>query len=158
MRKLPNLLLSNLSTTLIASALLLILAACGGDSETSAEDMASQGFQVVDVEPAEALKLIYDDEVLVLDVRTPEEYAEGHIANALNYNIHDDNFERSVRALDKTKPYLVHCAKGVAGGRSRRAIDVLKDSGAMKVYHLNGGFSAWQEAEQPFEKIEQQEQ
>ena len=142
------------SIGLLVSTLAVFFVACGGgDGDQTAE--ADSGPQVVDVDPAQALKLIYDDEVLILDVRTPEEYAQGHIASALNYNIHDSGFERSVNALDKSKPYLVHCQAGVAGGRSRKAIEVLQAAGAEKVYHLNGGFTAWQEAEQPYEVIEE---
>ncbi len=145
------------SIALLVGLTTFFLVACGGGGDSEADAAADNGPQVVDVDPAQALKLIYDDEVLVLDVRTPEEYALGHIGGALNYNIHDDNFERSVNALDKSKPYLVHCQAGVAGGRSRKAIEVLQAGGATKVYHLNGGFNAWQEQEQPFEVIETQE-
>jgi len=62
---------------------------------------------------SEAEKLIKDDpKVVVLDVRTPEEYKGGHIAGAKNIDFNGDDFEKQIAALDKSKTYVVHCAAG----------------------------------------------
>ena len=120
------------------------------DSSTSSSDV--QAIEVVDIEADAAAKLLAEGAVSVLDVRTPEEFSLGHIANAIHHNIYDDNFVESVKALDQSKSYLVHCATGVDGGRSRKAVESLKAAGATKIYHLNGGIVAWQQAGEPTEK------
>ncbi len=114
------------------------------------QDKASQ---VIDLEPTEADKLLVESagEIVVLDVRTPQEVAAGHIRDSININIHDKDFAERVKKLDPSKTYLVHCARGSPGGRSRSSVDVLLDLGATKVYHLNGGFSAWEKAGKPVE-------
>lgn len=118
--------------------------------------MANSGdedaIEVVDVEADVAAKLLTEGAVAVLDVRTPEEFSLGHIANAIHHNINDDGFAEAVKALDQSKSYLVHCATGVNGGRSRKAVESLKAAGATKIYHLNGGIVAWEQAGKPIEK------
>jgi rhodanese-related sulfurtransferase len=102
------------------------------------------------VTPDEAEKLIADKKVTILDVRSPEEFQEGHIKGAVNVNIADDDFEKKVQALDQTKPVLVHCE---AGGRSSRALDELQ--GKVKfpqIYHLKSGFRGWKNAQKPVAK------
>lgn len=82
------------------------------------------------------------DEVLV-DVRTPEEYAEGHIKGALNINWHDPAFMDEVDKLDKSKPVFVYCK---SGGRSGQAAEALRGMGFKEVYDLDGGITAWKNA------------
>ena len=110
--------------------------------------------KVIDIEPANADKILAEGggEVVVLDVRTPQEVAAGHIRNSININIHDEDFVEQVKKLNPAKTYLVHCASGSPTGRSRKSVDVLLSLGAEKVYHLNGGFRAWEKAGKPVEK------
>ena len=124
-----------------------------GSVSCSEHSNAALSLEVVDVDAEAAAKLVEDSAVVVLDVRTPEEFSLGHIASALNHNINGDGFEDAVKSLDHSKTYLVHCAMGAAGGRSRNALKALEAAGATKVYHLNGGFVAWQQAANPTEKI-----
>ncbi|MEM9282127.1 MAG: rhodanese-like domain-containing protein [Verrucomicrobiota bacterium] len=105
--------------------------------------------EVIDVEAAEAAALVADGTVSILDVRTPAEFASGHIEGAVLANIQGEGFEGKVAKLDQSKPYLVHCAAGVDGGRSRKAVEALANAGAIKVYHLNGGMNAWMQGEHP---------
>ena len=76
----------------------------------------------------------------VLDVRTPEEYAEGHLKNARNLNVQGENFEKDIAALDKTKPVLVYC---LSGGRSSQAMNILLKQGFKEVYNMEGGYMKW---------------
>ena len=85
----------------------------------------------------------------MLDVRTPEEFKEGHIAGAKNVDFLGDDFEEKVGKLDPSKPYIVHCA---AGGRSARALEKLTAAKLPKVYHMPAGFKGWQEAGKPVQK------
>jgi len=90
-----------------------------------------------------------EPKVIVLDVRTPEEFKAGHIPGAKNLDFFGDDFAKQVAALDKSKTYLVHCA---AGGRSSQACKVFEKENFPSVFHLNEGFKAWEKAGKPVEK------
>jgi phage shock protein E len=143
----------NLFACLLCLAFGFISVSCSkSTSESTSSSGGEKAIEVVDIEADAAAKLLAEGAVSVLDVRTPEEFSLGHIANAIHHNIYDDNFVESVKALDQSKSYLVHCATGVDGGRSRKAVESLKAAGATKIYHLNGGIVAWQQAGEPTEK------
>jgi thioredoxin 1 len=76
----------------------------------------------------------------LLDVRTPEEYNQGHLKNAKNINWNGNDFESEALKLDKTKPVLVYC---LSGGRSKEAADYLKGKEFKTVYELDGGILQW---------------
>lgn len=111
-------------------------------------DAPAKSAAVKDVTPEEAAKLLKEQpKTVVLDVRTPAEFAKGHIPGAKNVDFLGDDFARGVRALDPQTPILLHCA---SGGRSSQALDLLKDK--QVIYHLKDGFKAWEKAGQPVEK------
>jgi phage shock protein E len=87
-------------------------------------------------------------DVLILDVRTPEEYAAGHLKNARLLNKYDADFEAKIKALDRTKPYLVYCA---SGGRSGEATQQMNQLGFQQIYDARG-FDALKKAGIPAEK------
>ena len=92
-----------------------------------------------DVTPAAAQKLLAENkEVRVLDVRTPAEYAEGHIAGALNVDFKASDFAENVAKLDKNTTYIVHCR---SGKRSSSSLPILKENNFGTIYHLNKGFN-----------------
>ncbi len=103
-------------------------------------------FEVVDVQPKEAAEKLNSESIVVLDVRTPQEAAAGHIPGSLNINIADPDFAAQIAKLDSSKTYLVHCQAGSPGGRSRRSLEALETLGVGKVYHLEGGFKGWSNA------------
>lgn len=80
-----------------------------------------------------------DTSVQLIDVRTPQETANGMIKKAVNINIADADFQTRITKLDKAKPVAVYCA---VGGRSGRAATALTQMG-YKVYDLEGGMNAW---------------
>ena len=86
---------------------------------------------------------------VVLDVRTPAEFAAGHIAGAVNVDIKRPDFEQAVLALDPAVPVMVHCQAGVPAGRGRTAIEVLQGAGFADVTHLEGGYAGWVQAGLP---------
>lgn len=99
---------------------------------------------------SEAEKLIKEDpKVVVVDVRTPEEFKAGHIKGAKNIDFNGDDFEKQIAALDKSKTYVVHCA---AGGRSTQACKVIEQVKIPSVVHMKEGFSAWEKAGKPVDK------
>lgn len=115
-----------------------------------AEPAAAPAAAPKNVTVNEAEKLIKEDpKVVVLDVRTPDEFKAGHIAGAKNIDFHGDDFEKQVAALDKSKTYVVHCA---AGGRSAQACKVIEQVQLPSVYHMKEGFKAWEKAGKPVEK------
>ena len=108
---------------------------------------ASTNIAHVDVERAR--QLIAEKKVIVLDIRTPQEFAAGHIAGATNIDFRASNFEKSIAALDNKKPYLLHCA---SGNRSTQALPVFEKLDFKSVYHLDGGIKAWEKAKLPVDK------
>ncbi len=86
---------------------------------------------------------------VVLDVRTPEEFKAGHVPGATNVSVGDADFAKKIATLDKSKTYLVHCAKG---HRSALATDQLTKAGFKSVIDFTGGFEAWKKAGKPVEK------
>ena len=99
--------------------------------------------KVHNVGVAEFEKLRADKKNVVLDVRTSNEFAAGHIPGAINLDVNSTDFEQKVAGLDKGKNYLVHCAAGV---RSARACDKMSKLDFSKLYNLEGGFKAWEKA------------
>ena len=78
--------------------------------------------------------------VVLVDVRTPEEFAEGHLANAMNINWFDADFTDQFEAVDKGKTIYVYCKMG---GRSAKAQEKLESLGYKHVVNLEGGYDAW---------------
>ncbi|MEI6753278.1 MAG: thioredoxin domain-containing protein [Paludibacter sp.] len=82
----------------------------------------------------------------LIDVRTPGEFAQGHIANAKNININSSDFEQSAAKLDKNKAVMLYC---LSGGRSSNAMNVLSSMGFKELYNLSGGMMRWRAANMP---------
>ena len=84
---------------------------------------------------------------VLVDVRTPKEYAEAHITGAINVDYNNANFKMEAAKLDKEKPVLIYCR---SGKRSGRAMAILEGMG-FKVYNLNHGFLDWKSNAMPIE-------
>lgn len=92
--------------------------------------------------PADYKKALADENVVVIDVRTPQEYAGGHIDGAINVNVMDRNFSNLIQEnAPKDKQVMIYCR---SGNRSARASAIMKDLGYPTVYDLRGGYMAWQ--------------
>ena len=87
-------------------------------------------------------ELITKGNTLVIDVRTPVEFSEAHIKNAINIDYFSKSFSETISKLNKQKTILVYCA---AGGRSTSACLDFKKLGFKKVYNLIGGYDDWNE-------------
>ena len=105
-----------------------------------------QKYQTLSV--ADFDKKMHEGNVQIVDVRTPEEYAEKHLKDAVNINFNNDDFVDLVSKLDKTKPVLVYC---LSGGRSAKAAALISKKGCTAVYNLDGGILAWTAANMPVE-------
>jgi thioredoxin len=82
----------------------------------------------------------------LIDVRTPGEFSQGHLKNAINYDISESGFESQIASLDKLKPVLVYC---LTGSRSTYAVRYMQSIGFKEVYELNGGMMKWRAANLP---------
>lgn len=130
--------------------LLTAVAACTtrADSDNSAKPAAAA---VKNVSPDEAEALMKAKPgVLILDVRTPDEFAQGHIPGAKNVDFFGDDFEKQVAGLDASKPVLVHCASGNRSSQALGKITAVKKFSV--IYHLKAGFSGWKAAKKPVDK------
>jgi rhodanese-related sulfurtransferase len=117
---------------LIASVLLL----AGCSSSTG----------VIDLGVSEFSTKVAEAGVITLDVRTPIEFAEGHIEGARLIDFQSGNFENEISSLDKNATYAVYCR---SGNRSGQAVKVMHDAGFHNVYNLNGGVIDWANAGLP---------
>ena len=90
-------------------------------------------------------KLMKKDNVAIIDVRTEKEYSDGHIPDAQNIDVQKDDFAAQTQSLDKSKTYLIYCR---SGKRYAKALNILKEAGFQKVYHLKEGFIEWDGAKE----------
>lgn len=88
------------------------------------------------------------ENLVLLDVRTPEEYAVGHLKGAVLYDYHSDDFERKLSQLPKEGTIVIYCATGY---RSIRAARLLEKMGHT-VVHMDGGIEVWKKQGYPVSK------
>ena len=121
--------------------LLLVLSACTNGQNTNF------GLNVNEFNN----KLNQTPNAQLIDVRTPGEYADGHLTNALNFDWNGAAFETQIKNLDKQKPVFVYC---LSGGRSGSAAAKMRNEGFAAVYEMNGGMMKWRAAALPETKNE----
>jgi rhodanese-related sulfurtransferase len=119
--------MKKLLSVLFASTLILT----GCSSGSSATDLDASGFANKIAEPG----------VVILDVRTAGEFAEGHIQNAINIDVEGGQFDSGIAQLDKIKTYAVYCR---SGRRSGAAVEKMSDAGFTSLFNLNVGIVDWQ--------------
>lgn len=97
--------------------------------------------QVKNISPGFAEQKINKKKVTVLDVRTKEEFREGHLQGAINIDVLDSaSFVQQIGQLKKRKTYLVYCR---SGKRSVKASDILLQHGFKHIWNMEGGITAW---------------
>ena len=102
---------------------------------------SAQSDSIKTVDAAQFAKIIKSDSVVLVDVRTAEEYAAGHIPNAKNVDVLKSDFKDRVETLSKNKEIAVYCR---SGKRSLMAANTLAKMG-YKVINLRGGWKEWQQ-------------
>lgn len=85
----------------------------------------------------------------LLDVRTPEEYNDGHLQGAINNNYNNEKFVENLKNLDKDKPVYLYC---LSGRRSAAAQKIMKEQGFKTVFNLEGGIKNWEANNKPVVK------
>ncbi len=101
-----------------------------GETASGYEDIGVEAFKGKMAEPG----------IVLIDVRTPEEIAEGKIEGAMELNYYDDNFAEELGKMDKDKTYLIYCR---SGNRSGKACKLMQEQGFSKLYNLEGGYIEW---------------
>ena len=92
------------------------------------------------------------DGLIILDIRTPDEYRAGHIPNARNLDFFSPRFEFDLAELPKNTPILLYCR---SGNRSSQALEYFQEAGLGPLYHLAKGFKQWQQEGMPVSEPEQ---
>jgi rhodanese-related sulfurtransferase len=97
--------------------------------------------QFVNITPEQAAVKIKKKRIVVLDVRTKEEFAQGHLPRAVNMDVQDSvNFMQQIQSLRKNKTYVVYCR---SGKRSVKASEILLNNQFKHIYNMEGGILAW---------------
>jgi len=124
-------------TVVLAAVAAVALAACSsGPAEPPAFDgshVSASSFALAVEQPG----------VTVVDVRTPAEFADGHLPGAVNINVEDPAFPDAIAALDAGSDYAVYCR---SGNRSRAAMEYMTQVGVTQTVGLEGGITAWKGA------------
>lgn len=120
----------------ILTVLLVAVVALGGLSACSSGSGA-----VTDVSPSAAADVLAKPGVTVIDVRTPAEFASGHLKGAVNIDVEAAGFDDAIGKLPKDGTYLVYCR---SGNRSAVATSKMADLGFSTVDNLQGGITQWQ--------------
>ena len=102
------------------------------------------------IDSKEAYGLIKaDSNIAILDVRTAKEFADGHVAGAVNIDVNQTDFAQKIDALDRSKTYIVYCR---SGRRSSKAVGIMATKGFKNLYNVSDGFVGWNKNGLPFEK------
>lgn len=124
------------ATFTVALLSISLLVACGGDSSSDDKKVDSES-AVTDVVNSETSQDFIADEsvaaIVLIDVRTTEEFAEGHLEGALNLNVEDGTLEQALSGLDPNDTYQVYCR---TGRRSAIAYDLMVANGFTNVSDL----------------------
>ena len=116
----------------LSGLILMMIFSCNSQSE---------GVKNISIDELQAL-LKSNENIQLVDVRTPVECAEGTIKNAIEINVTSDGFEKiAIEKLDKKKPVYLYCR---SGGRSKIASDILLKKG-FQPYNVLGGYREWQQ-------------
>jgi len=113
-------------------------------SQAPAQDQTVKT-KFIDLDVQQFDKMRVSKDVIVLDVRTPGEVAEGIVDDAVVINVNGNDFDQKIKELDKSKTYLVYCK---AGGRSVKACNKMSEQGFSTLYNLKGGYTAWTKTNQ----------
>ncbi len=134
------------SLAVVAVLAALPLAGCSGSgsvSVTGGTAAASAPAAGAHVDPASFAAALKRPNTVILDVRTPAEFAAGHLQNAENADIESPGFLQQVSALPRSKAYAVYCH---SGNRSGVALQQMQQLGFAQAYDLAGGITAWENA------------
>ena len=142
------------SRIVVPAVLVFGLGLAGCSSETSVLPPAGGATSIVVERPSEPVRvgvadfatIVQAPGIAILDVRTPEEFAQGHIAGAVNIPVEYPDYMERISELDPNVTYAVYCR---SGNRSQPAVAALAQLGITGVYELESGTIGWTSAGQP---------
>jgi rhodanese-related sulfurtransferase len=124
---------------IMLAGLLLILSACTTAQKNKTDVVSTQVQQMLSTDPT----------LIVLDVRTPAEFSEGHIKGAMNIDMREPGAMTRINALDKNAAYIVYCR---TGNRSGTVVNTMVENGFKTIYHMTDGITGWNGNGLPVEK------
>lgn len=132
---------SGVQGMMLAGLAALVAAACSSAGGTATATIET-------VSPARAAEIIAEGRpgLVLLDVRTPEEFAAGHLANAANLDLYGPGFADALAALDRATPYVLYCR---TDNRSAEVREMMRSLGFAEVHEIDGGIVAWAEEGRP---------
>jgi rhodanese-related sulfurtransferase len=134
----------------LALAGTLLIAGCGADDGTTdspaADGTAPAELDGQSLDADDFAALAATDGVVLLDVRTPQEFAEGHLEGAVNLDVEATDFAARAAELDPDASYAVYCR---SGNRSQAAMLAMRSAGVTAAADLAGGIGAWTQAGLP---------
>ena len=87
-----------------------------------------------------------DPDVVLLDVRTPKEFEDGHIEGALLFDYYSSDYVKRLQVLDRGKTYLIYCR---SGNRSGKSLAIFEKLGFRRAYHMDSGVIGWSREKYP---------
>lgn len=128
-------------------SLLLVLTQCKSDQSESLNPVDPivelPIINHVNVQGAKQM-IATNKDLIIIDARTSEEYADGTLPGAINVDVRSDDFAVRIDSLDKSAVYLMHCR---SGSRSKKASEIMVERGFTNVTNMDGGYLAWLEEE-----------
>lgn len=110
------------------------------NESTKVEQTIKEVKNIIQVLDVTSYKNAINNDVQLVDVRTPKEYNQGFIKNAKNIDYFSDDFKTQFESYNKEQPIYLYCR---SGGRSGKASKILKELGFKEIYDLKGGYLAW---------------
>ncbi|HNU92368.1 MAG TPA: rhodanese-like domain-containing protein [Spirochaetota bacterium] len=99
--------------------------------------------RVETLSPERAAAMIESGGVIVVDIRDPKKFADGHIEGAINAEYHPKTFARDTEQIDKNAAIILYCSMGL---KTKKAVRELERRGFARVYAMEGGIEAWRNA------------
>ena len=134
------------NVSLLLLAFILLFSSCSSEKSNQQTSDNSEVASVFNLSPKEFAEKSPNG--VILDVRTPQEVAQGKLADAVVLDYYQANFLDKVLEIPKDKEVFIYCA---VGARSLEAARLLNQQGYTKVYHLQGGIQAWYQNGLPIE-------
>ena len=130
-------------TILLPAMLFIMLLLTAGCMDTTSQGQPDVDVVLRTISADDAMILIETTpDLTIIDVRRPDEYEAGHIPGAINIDL-SSSFAETVGELDRDDPYLIYC---LSGARGASALRIMEDLGFSRVYNIDGGISAWEQA------------
>lgn len=135
--------IKHIPTMLFISLLALWMAGCSSSSKTAIHHLSAR----------DAQSLITQNRgnpgFVILDIRTPAEFKQGHIAGAAILDYYNPSFRKDLERLDKSKTYLIYCR---TGNRTSRTLAMVENMGFYTIYHMQRGIVEWYAQKLPLVK------